>query len=318
MAVTMMLALVVSIAAIFAAFRSREGAHDDGARRAAEHGAATRRGVNLANAVLATLIVVVAVVAAFPLAWMVLTSLKTPEETMQVPPVWLPGSPNLDAYAQVADVLDLGRSLVNSAIIATVTTAGILVTSLMAGFAFAKYEFRGRNLLFSVLIGTMFLPPIVTLIPLYRLVGYIGIDGSLAGVIVPNLANAFGIFLMRQFIRGVPDELIDAARMDGASELRVLFEVVAPSIVPAIAALALFAFGYHWNSYLWPLTVLQGNSDQYPVVISLSRLLSYNRGAMNTGLVMAGATLAVLPPLVLFVFLQRFFVDSIVATGVKG
>ena len=118
---------------------------------------------------------------------------------------------------------------------------------------------------------------------------------------MPNLANAFGIFLMRQFIAGVPDELIDAARMDGASELRILFKIVAPSIAPAIAALALFAFVYHWNSYLWPLTVLQGNSDDYPIVISLSRLLSYNRGAMNTGLVMAGATLAVLPPLVLFV-----------------
>src|SRR5690606_15300073 len=100
----------------------------------------------------------------------------------------------------------------------------------MAGYAFAKYTFRFREALFAVLIGTMFLPPIVTLIPLYRLVGYIGIDGSLAGVIVPNLANAFGIFLMRQFIRGVPDELIDAARMDGASELRVLFGIVAPSI----------------------------------------------------------------------------------------
>lgn len=276
------------------------------------------RGISIAKAALLILIVLAAVIAAFPLVWMVLTSLKTPQETMQVPPAWLPASPNLDAYAQVADVIDVGRSMLNSAVIATVTTAGILVTSLMAGFAFAKYHFRGRNLIFAVLIGTMFLPPIITLIPLYRLVGYIGIDGSLAGVIVPNLANAFGIFLMRQFIRGVPDELIDAARLDGASELRVLFGIVAPSIVPAIAALALFAFVYHWNSYLWPLTVLQGNADQYPVVISLSRLLSYNRGAMNTGLVMAGATLAVLPPLILFVFLQRFFVDSIVATGIKG
>jgi len=278
----------------------------------------SRPRLSLADAAIFTLIVVVAVIAAFPLAWMVLTSLKTPQETMQVPPVWLPGSPGLAAYAEVSDVIGAGRSFVNSAIIATLTTAGILLTSLMAGFVFAKYEFRGRNLLFAILIGTMFLPPIVTLIPLYRLVGYIGLDGSLAGVIVPNLANAFGIFLMRQFIAGVPDELIDAARMDGASELRVLFEIVAPSVVPALAALALFAFVYHWNSYLWPLTVLQGNADQYPIVISLSRLLSYNRGAMNTGLVMAGATLAVLPPLVLFVFLQRFFVDSIVATGVKG
>jgi multiple sugar transport system permease protein len=276
------------------------------------------RRIGLATVVLMSLIVVAAVVAAFPLAWMVLTSLKTPQETMQLPPVWLPGSPNFSAYAQVSEVIAAGRSFLNSAIIAGISTVGILVTSLMAGFAFAKYEFRGRNTIFAVLIGTMFLPPIVTLIPLYRLVGYIGLDGNLAGVIVPNLANAFGIFLMRQFIRGVPDELIDAARMDGASELRVLFGIVAPSIVPAIAALALFAFVYHWNSYLWPLTVLQGSTDQYPIVISLSRLLSYNRGAMNTPLVMAGATLAVLPPLVLFVFLQRFFVDSIVTTGIKG
>jgi multiple sugar transport system permease protein len=275
-------------------------------------------GLSLGNAVLLTLIIAAAVVAAFPLVWMVLTSLKTPQETMQVPPVWLPRAPNLDAYEEVADVIAVGRSFLNSAIIALCTTIAILVTSLMAGYAFAKYRFRGRNLMFAVMIATMFLPPIVTLIPLYRMVGYLGLNGSLAGVIVPHLANAFGIFLMRQFIAGVPDELIDAARMDGASELRVLFGIVAPSIVPAIAALALFAFVYHWNSYLWPLTVLQGSTDQYPIVISLSRLLSYNRGAMNTGLVMAGATLAVLPPLVLFVFLQRFFVDSIVSSGVKG
>ncbi len=263
-------------------------------------------------------IIVIAIVAAFPLVWMVLSSLKTPAESMQTPPVWFPATPNLSAYSEVAGVIDAQRSFWNSFVIATTTTAGILVTSLMAGYAFAKYRFRGRDALFAVMIATMFLPPIVTLIPLYRLVTYMGFNASLIGVIVPHLANAFGIFLMRQFIAGVPDELIDAARVDGASELRIVFSIVAPSVVPAIAALALFAFVYHWNTYLWPLTVLQGNTADYPIVLSLGRLLSYNRGAMNTGLVMAGATLAVLPPLVLFVFLQRFFVDSIVSTGVKG
>ncbi len=270
------------------------------------------------DALVATLMLVVLVASAFPLLWMVLSSFKTAAETMQVPPAWLPRSPSLEAYGKVAGVISVGRSMLNSAIIASVTTAGILVTSLMAGYAFAKYRFRGSNMLFAALIATMFLPPIVTLIPLYRIVGYLDLNASLAGVILPNLANAFGIFLMRQFIAGVPDDLIDAARVDGASELRILFAIVAPNVAPAIAALALFAFVYHWNSYLWPLTVLQGNSDQYPIVISLSRLLSYNRGAMNTNLVMAGATLAVLPPLVLFAFLQRFFVDSIVSSGVKG
>lgn len=267
---------------------------------------------------LTLVILAIAVAAAFPLVWMVLSSLKTPEESMQVPPVWWPGSPNLNAFAEVADVVNLGRSFINSAFIALVTTVAIVVTSLMAGYAFAKYRFKGRDWLFAILIATMFLPPIVTLIPLYRLTGYLGLNANLLGVVVPNLANAFGIFLMRQYIKGVPDDLIDAARVDGASEFLILFKIVAPSVLPAIAALTLFAFVYHWNSYLWPLTVLQGNTDQYPIVISLSRLLSYNRGAMNTGLVMAGATLAVLPPVILFVFLQRFFVDSIVATGVKG
>ncbi len=263
-------------------------------------------------------ILAIAVASAFPLAWMVLTSLKTPQETMQVPPVWLPAAPSLDAYGAVAGVVNLGRSMLNSAIIALMTTSAIIVTSLMAGYGFAKYRFRHRDALFAVLIATMFLPPIVTLIPLYRIVGTLGLNASLAGVVVPNLANAFGIFLMRQFIKGVPDELIEAARLDGASELRIVFQIVAPAVIPAIAALTLFAFVYHWNSYLWPLTVLQGNTDAYPIVISLSRLLSYNRGAMNTGLVMAGATLAVLPPVLLFVLLQRFFVDSVVASGVKG
>jgi len=276
------------------------------------------RAPELADWLILTAIILVAVAAAFPLAWMTLTSLKTPAETMQTPPVWIPAAPSLDAYAKVSDVVQAGRSFLNSAIIATVTTAGILLTSLLAGFAFAKYQFRGRDILFALVIATMFLPPIVTLIPLYRLIGYLRIDGGLTGVIAPNLANAFGIFLMRQFIRGVPDDLIDAGRMDGASELRILFSIVAPSVTPAVAALALFAFVYHWNSYLWPLTVLEGHTDKYPIVISLSRLLSYNRGAMNTNLVMAGATLAVLPPLILFAFLQRFFVDSVVSTGIKG
>lgn len=271
-----------------------------------------------AEALVLLLIVAIAVIAAFPLVWMVLSSLKTPAESMQTPPVWLPATPNLSAYGEVAGVIDAQRSFANSFIIATTTTAGILVTSLMAGYAFAKYRFRGRDVLFAIMIATMFLPPIVTLIPLYRLVTYMGFNASLIGVIVPHLANAFGIFLMRQFIAGVPDDLIDAARVDGASELRIVFSVVAPAVVPAIAALALFAFVYHWNSYLWPLTVLQGNTSDYPIVLSLGRLLSYNRGAVNAGLVMAGATLAVLPPLVLFVFLQRFFVDSIVGAGVKG
>lgn len=270
------------------------------------------------RALLQILMLGAVVAAAFPLAWMVLSSFKTPAETLHTPPVWFPASPSLQAYAKVNSVIDVQRSLLNSLIIASATTAGILVTSLLAGYVFAKHTFLGRKPLFALLIATMFLPPIVTLIPLYRIVESLHLDGSLAGVILPNLANAFGIFLMRQFIAGIPDELIDAARIDGASELRIAFYVVAPLVTPALAVLGLFAFVYHWNSYLWPLTVLEGNYDQYPIVLSLSRLLSYNRSAIDTNLVMAGATLAVIPPLVLFALLQRFFVRTIVDTGLIG
>lgn len=270
------------------------------------------------RAALLSFMLLACVMAAFPILWMVATAFKTPDESLQTPPVWLPGSPNTDAFSAVGDVIDIPRSFLNSALIAGLTTTGILLTSLLAGYVFAKYRFRGKNVLFAVLISTMFLPPIVTLIPLFRIVTQMGLDASLAGVIVPNLANAFGIFLMRQFIAGVPDELIEAARLDGASELRIVFRIIAPNVLPALAALAMFAFVYHWNSYLWPLTVLQGNESASPIVISLARLLTYTGSAANTPQVMAGATLAVLPPLILFVILQRFFVNTMSRSGMTG
>ncbi|HST40188.1 MAG TPA: carbohydrate ABC transporter permease [Conexibacter sp.] len=270
------------------------------------------------RAALLSFMLLACVMAAFPILWMVATAFKTPEDSLQTPPVWIPGSPTTDAFGAVSDVIDIPRSFLNSALIAGLTTTGILLTSLLAGYVFAKYRFRGKNVLFAVLISTMFLPPIVTLIPLFRIVTQMGLDASLAGVIVPNLANAFGIFLMRQFIAGVPDELIEAARLDGASELRIVFRIIAPNVLPALAALAMFAFVYHWNSYLWPLTVLQGNEQASPIVISLARLLTYTGSAANTPQVMAGATLAVLPPLILFVILQRFFVNTMSRSGMTG
>ena len=171
---------------------------------------------------------------------------------------------------------------------------------------------------FWVVLIVLMVPFQITLIPLYVTVVQLGWLNTFFALVVPRATNAFGIFLMRQFIKGVPDELIEAARLDGASELRILFRVVAPTVTPALAALTLFAFVYHWNSYLWPLTVLQGNTDQYPIVLSLGRLLSYTRSAQNTNQVMAGAALAVLPPLVLFAVLQRYFVRTIARTGLSG
>ena len=263
------------------------------------------------------ILVATAAWAAFPLIWMAVSSLKTPAELVRLPPVWWPSSPSLDAYRTVFEVLPYGRSLINSILIAGGDTLAILITSIMAGFVFAKYEFRGREQLFIAVLATMFVPVIVTVVPLFHVVQTLGLADSYAGVMLPQLANAFGIFLMRQFIRGIPDELIDAARVDGASEWTVLWRVVVPLLGPAIATLGLFAFVYHWNSFLWPLTILQ-SPEKFTVVVAMSQLLNYTSSIELQNVVMAGALVSILPNVLLFVLLQRFFVSSLAQAGIKG
>lgn len=262
------------------------------------------------------LLVLVAAVQVFPLYWLVISSLKGPEEFGRIPPTWWPGDPSLDAYATVFDVVPFGRSFGNSVLIAGVCSTSVLVTSVMAGYVFAKYSFRGKNLVFWSVIATMFLPPIVTLVPLFHLVDSMGLSDTYAGVMLPWLVNAFGIFLMRQFITDVPDELIDAARVDGASELRILTRVVVPLLAPAVVTLLVFTFVYYWNNFLWPLSILR-SSEKFPIVLTLSQLLSYSTSVRYQNVVMAGALVASLPTLVVFLLSQRVFVQGISRTGIR-
>lgn len=163
----------------------------------------------------------------------------------------------------------------------------------------------------------MFLPPVVMLVPLYWLVSQLGLSDSYLGVMLPWLANGFGIFLMRQFIADVPDELIDAARLDGAGEARIVRTVVAPLVMPAVVTLSIFAFVFYWNNFLWPLSILQ-TTEKFPVVLMLSQLLSYSTSVQYQNVVMAGAAVASIPTIVLFLLTQRVFVAGIARTGVKG
>ncbi len=263
------------------------------------------------------LLTVASFVALFPLLWMVASSLKTPAELQVLPPVWLPAHPNLDAFGTVFSVIPYGQAFLNSFVIAAGDTVAIVLTSIRAGFVFAKYQFRGRDLLFYAVLATMFVPTIVTLVPLFHVIQAMDLVDSYPGVMLPQLANAFGIFLMRQFIRGVPDELLDAARVDGASEWTVLWRIISPLLVPAVATLVLFAFVYQWNSFLWPLTILQ-SQDKFTVVLAMSRLLSYTSSIQFQNVVMAGAVISILPNTILFLFLQRFFIAGLAQTGIKG
>ena len=252
-----------------------------------------------------------------PLFWMVASSLKSPDELGRLPPIWWSAAPTLGAFQQVFSVIPYGQAFLNSFFIAAGDTVAIVITSVMAGFVFAKYHFRGRDALFLVVLATMFVPMIVTLVPLFHVIQSLGFVDSYPGVMLPQLANAFGIFLMRQFIGGLPDELIDAARVDGASEWTVLWRIIAPLLRPAVATLVLFAFVYQWNSFLWPLTVLQ-SPDKFTIVLALSRLLSYTSSVQFQNVVMAGALISVVPNMILFLLLQRFFVTGLAQSGIKG
>lgn len=253
----------------------------------------------------------------FPLYWLVISSFKGPTELLRTPPSWFPIHPTLNAFKDAFNSIPFGRSFLNSFILAGTATVSVLVTSILAGYVFGKYRFRGRDALFWTIVATMFMPPIVTLVPLYWMVSRMGLSDSYLGVLLPWLANAFGIFLMRQFMADVPDELIDAARVDGASELRIIWQVVTPLLRPAIVTLGVFAFVYYWNNFLWPLTILQSNS-KFPVVLSLSQLLSQNWSARYQDVVLAGALVASIPTIIVFLLAQRVFVQGIAKTGVKG
>jgi len=263
------------------------------------------------------LIVIAGAFAAFPIFWLIASSLKKPEEITRLPPVWLPTQPSLDAFGEAFRLLPIGSAFFNSFLIAGLSTLAVMATSVAAGWAFAVYRFKGRDQLFLVLLATMFVPPIATLVPLYWLVQSAGLLDSIVGVLVPQLANAFGIYLIRQFARGVPTELLDAGRVDGATEWQILRRIGVPLLKPAIATLAMFAFVYYWNAYLWPLVILQ-SPDHYTIVLLVNQLLSYTTAVKYANVIYAGTLLAIIPNVVIFLWVRRAYKDVGFSSAVKG
>jgi multiple sugar transport system permease protein len=252
-----------------------------------------------------------------PFAWMLSASLMTPTEITARPPVWVPRIAQWHNYREVVHVIPMGRMYLNSLFVTIATVLGLLFTSSLAGYAFAKFEFPGRNVLFVGTLGTMMIPFFVTLIPVFYIVKQFGWLDSYAGLIIPGLVSAYGIFLMRQFILGIPDELIDAARIDGASEFRIYYEIVIPLCPPALATLGTFTSIGRWNAFLWPLLVITSR-ELFTVPLGLNSLRLYAGEARNLNLLMAGTAIAIVPVLILFVSMQRFFVQGIALTGLKG
>ncbi len=250
-----------------------------------------------------------------PFIWMVLGSIKTQGELLQSPPTFLPEVPTWDNFVRLFERLDFAHYFKNSAVVAVCVTAGNLIFCSMLGYALAHLEFPGKRTIFGSVLGTLMIPGLVTFIPQFVLVVNLGLANSISALILPFLVGPFGVFLMRQFFQGIPRELLEAARIDGAGEFRIFFTVFLPLAGPAVATLGILTFLGSWNNFLWPL-VVASTEEMYTLPVALA-LVSTGQNQTDYGLLLAGASLVILPILVVFLFLQRYFIEGIANTGIK-
>jgi len=251
-----------------------------------------------------------------PLVWMLSTASKPIWETEAPELRLIPSQFLLFENLQAAfRRIDLGRYFLNSTIVAVARTAGHLLLCSLAGYSFAKYTYRGRDMLFMAVLSTLMIPFFVVLIPLFVVVRNLGWLNTYYALIVPGLVSPFGIFLMRQFIMGIPSELIDAARIDGASEPGIFVRIILPLTTPALSALAILTFLASWDDYVYPLTVIS-RKDLYTVPLGLAWFSSQYLTIWNE--LMAAALVAMLPVFIVFLLFQRYFVQGVVLSGLKG
>ncbi|WP_205471594.1 carbohydrate ABC transporter permease [Nocardioides sp. SYSU D00038] len=254
-------------------------------------------------------------VTAVPFAWMLVSSFKPERELRAVPPTFWPEDVTLANYESLFTRLDFPTYFLNSALVAIAVTVGNLVFCSMLGYALAKLDFPGKRVVFGLVLGTLMVPGVVTFVPLFVLTTNIGLTNTLPGMILPFLAGPFGVFLMRQFILSLPDELIQAARVDGAGELRIFVSVILPLCGPALATLGVLTFLTSWNNFLWPLVVAT-SEDKYTLPVALA-LYSVGQNATQYGLLLAGAVVVVIPVIAVFLVLQRHIMQGIAMTGIK-
>jgi multiple sugar transport system permease protein len=250
-----------------------------------------------------------------PMIWMVVTSLETFSEARHFPPVLVPASPQWHNYSDALKYAPIGRWFMNTLIVTLAVVASNLVLCSLAGYAFARIKFFGREVVFILILATLMVPFQVVMIPTFLIVKQMGLLDSLGALIVPNLVTPFGIFMLRQFFRTLPVELEEAARIDGCSRIGVLFKVVLPLSMPALATLAIIQFMWTWNDFLWPLITIFSEKN---MTLQYGMTQFVGSHTADTSLLMAGNLMAMLPVLLLFFLAQRYFVRGIATSGLKG
>lgn len=271
--------------------------------------------INPAALVINGLLIGAAAIALFPLVWMLSVSFMAAGEASAFPPPLFPSEPTFANYRELFAREGMGRYFLNSLFLAGLATAIALTFNVMAGYAFAKLRFTGRERVFQILLGAVVIPAQVAMLPLFLMLKSMGLVNTYGGVLVPALATVFGIFLVRQYALSIPDEMLEAARVDGASEFRIFASIVVPAMRPILVTLATFTFLGTWNDFMWPLIILTGDS-LYTLPVALASLSREH--VQDNELMMAGSVVTILPVLLLFLVLQRQYIEGLLAGSVKG
>ena len=276
-----------------------------------------RKPLKISDIISYTILTVAAIFVMMPLAWMFSTSLRPTTESFQLPPAWLPTEFRWENYvAPFESSVPFVDLFINSMRITVAVTVGQLITCSLAGYAFARLRFPGRDLLFLLLLASLMVPGQVTIIPIFLLMRDLGLIDNPLAIILPGLISAFGVFLMRQFFKQMPQELFDAARVDGAGHVRSFLQIALPLAGPAMATLAIITFNATWNAYFLPLVFL--NSWHKMTLPQGIALLTGYMGSGNPSVVMAAVTMAIIPVLIVFIALQRWIIEALTRSGLKG
>ncbi len=270
----------------------------------------------LLNALLYLLLLIGAFISLFPFYWMFISMTKTTAEIFTFPPNLLPGERMMINIANIIDRVQYLRVFANSLLISSIYAVCTILLCSLAGYSFAKFDFKGKKIIFSIILMTLMVPYQATLIPLFRLMYFFGWGNTYQAVILPTAANVFGIFLMRQNMLSVPDSLIEAARIDGCGETRIFAAIVMPAVKPALSALTIYMFMFQWNNFMWPLIILRTN-EMKTIPVALSGLIADGQ-VIDYGMVMAGTSLATIPIIMLFLMMQRQFISGILSGAEKG
>jgi len=275
----------------------------------------TRRRQRLASAAAFIALIIVTVIWLVPFAWALDTAIKPESETTAIPSQWIPAHATLAAFGKVLSAGSLPRWYLNSVIVSVAITLITVVLASLAAYAFSQVPFRGRRLLFAVVMAGLMVPAQVLIVPLYTMMNNLGLVNTYQGVILPQIASPIAVFILKQFFDGLPRELAEAAVMDGCSRFRIFWQIWVPLSRAAVAAVSIFTFVWAWNNFLWPLIVIT-STDMMPLTVGLSTVQS--SFGLQYAQVMASAVLAAIPILLVFAIFQRQIVQGIAGTGIKG